>query len=1049
MISLPADALSHPSLDLYSYPLTPLAEARLSDRQRLAVVLQGAALLAHLEHACWHLPDGFEPAGLVGPGVLVVPEAQPGRGSVLAQVLLRELLLTLFSDRGGVLGRGEGRRAARRLLDAWEHEVGPVPADRAVVQVLEAAGFLWGKGFRAARRALVAEHARGAVREPWLVGPGPFRLRMLSRSRDRAELEALIEGPVARQLWDGPPPSPPAGGDDRCARARAAWHRGRFGDALRLLAEADVVAPALEVSCLYHLGRLGAARNLLRQLETATLSPREDVAVAEMAVRVTAATGDRAGSEQWVSRALASGRRGDPATRALGELVAAQAAWDRGHQGDLARHLAAAGAARERPEVAWRYLQAAALGALAAGRGGEAVELLTRALGTRRRSLARFEAAALWNDLGVARGDGGDLAGAERAFRHALHLLAVCEGPRRVTLARLNLAEVRLRQGRLLGVREALEQAAEENRRAGNRRAMLYDTVLEARYELACGRPAAALALCQKALAELDRRGARWCRAEIQVLAARALGWLGRAEEARLSLAETDEESRSELEPEEQPALFALAGERGAAWESAVLAETARELWCSLLSGTMPPSSTWDEVMPLGAFRVARLVYDAERVSPGVAPPHVLRRAIATFRRLGAAQLAAELEAKDVGPWQALAEYLRQPGGEAPAPRVLFSRAGYHAVRVFWELGEERYQVLVDGPGGDQELAAPCWGGRLVLQGPFVDPPLRALFRVVLRDFQPAREEPPPRAGEMVGSSPVLRRALARLDRFAGSDLPVLLLGESGTGKELAARRLHRASRRAERPFVAVNCAALAENLVLSDLFGHARGAFTGADRDRAGVFETAQGGTVFLDEIGDLPLPAQGMLLRVLQEGEVRRLGETLPRKVDVRVVAATHRDLRAQVGEGRFRQDLYFRLKGAEVALPPLRERGRDVLLLAHEHLTRQRRPGEPVPRLTAAAQAALLTHPWPGNVRELGHVLEAAGALAEGGEIDVHHLDLPPNGPARTDYHAQVEALRRRLVAEALAAAQGNRAEAARQLGLTRQALSYLVKQLGLRV
>ena len=163
----------------------------------------------------------------------------------------------------------------------------------------------------------------------------------------------------------------------------------------------------------------------------------------------------------------------------------------------------------------------------------------------------------------------------------------------------------------------------------------------------------------------------------------------------------------------------------------------------------------------------------------------------------------------------------------------------------------------------------------------------------------------------------------------------MLILGESGTGKELAARHLHRASRRRDAHFVAVNCAALSDDLLLSDLFGHARGAFTGADRDRAGVFETAEGGTVFLDEIGDLPAPAQGMLLRVLQEGEVRRVGESLPRAVDVRVVAATHRDLSAMVGEGGFRQDLYYRLGVGTVELPALRDRGRDPILLAEHFL------------------------------------------------------------------------------------------------------------------
>ena len=189
--------------------------------------------------------------------------------------------------------------------------------------------------------------------------------------------------------------------------------------------------------------------------------------------------------------------------------------------------------------------------------------------------------------------------------------------------------------------------------------------------------------------------------------------------------------------------------------------------------------------------------------------------------------------------------------------------------------------------------------------------------------------------GGMVGESRALHDALRRLERLALGELPVLLYGETGTGKELAAKRLHAESPRRERPFVAVNCAALSESLLLSELFGHARGAFTGADRDRAGVFETAHGGVVFLDEIGDLPSGAQGALLRVLQEGEVRRVGESRARRVDVRVVAATHRRLDALVDRGAFRQDLYYRLNVAVVRLPPLRERGDDVLLLARHFL------------------------------------------------------------------------------------------------------------------
>ena len=299
------------------------------------------------------------------------------------------------------------------------------------------------------------------------------------------------------------------------------------------------------------------------------------------------------------------------------------------------------------------------------------------------------------------------------------------------------------------------------------------------------------------------------------------------------------------------------------------------------------------------------------------------------------------------------------------------------------------------------------------------------------------------RPGRIVGESRGLRRCLERLERLAPSDLPVLIQGETGTGKELAARRLHRKSHRRRRPLAPINCAALAPGLLVSELFGHLRGAFTGADRDRAGIFEAAEGGTVLLDEIGDLPLDAQGKLLRLLQEGEVRRLGESLPRRIDVRVVAATHRDLETMAGKGEFRMDLYYRLRVGRVELPPLRDRGDDVMLLAKAFLSAL---GQPPPRLSDGARRKLRDYHWPGNVRELKNVLEVAAALCDNGEIDADLLDLPEVGkPTRHGYHERLRRFRHSMVAEALEASDGNRAAAARKLGLSRQALSYLVRRL----
>ena len=255
---------------------------------------------------------------------------------------------------------------------------------------------------------------------------------------------------------------------------------------------------------------------------------------------------------------------------------------------------------------------------------------------------------------------------------------------------------------------------------------------------------------------------------------------------------------------------------------------------------------------------------------------------------------------------------------------------------------------------------------------------------------------------ELLGTSPALQRLRGELDTVAASDLTVLLLGETGVGKDLAAHRLHARSLRREGPLVQVNCAALPESLADSELFGHTRGAFTGAVQERVGKFELADGGTLFLDEVGELPLAIQAKLLRVLQSGELQRPGSDRSRRVDVRVLAATNRDLPAAIAQGRFRADLYHRLAVYPVVLPPLRERGRDVLTLAGSFLEEhQHRLGARNLRLTPAAKQALLACAWPGNVRELEHVLSRAAlrALNEHGRggrwvaVEPRHLGLAP--------------------------------------------------------
>jgi formate hydrogenlyase transcriptional activator len=249
--------------------------------------------------------------------------------------------------------------------------------------------------------------------------------------------------------------------------------------------------------------------------------------------------------------------------------------------------------------------------------------------------------------------------------------------------------------------------------------------------------------------------------------------------------------------------------------------------------------------------------------------------------------------------------------------------------------------------------------------------------------------------GELIGQSPALEAVARQIELVAPTGSTVLILGESGTGKELVAREIHRRSARAIKPLIKVNCAAVPRELYESEFFGHARGAFTGALRDRAGRFELADGGSLLLDEIGEIPLELQAKLLRVLQEGELERVGEERTRKVDVRLVAATNRDLRSEAEAGRFRQDLYYRLSVFPIELPPLRKRVEDIPLLAEHFLVlAARKLGRPKPRLTLANAQQLQRYHWPGNVRELQHVIERAIITALGTRLTI---ELPADSPA----------------------------------------------------
>jgi transcriptional regulator with GAF, ATPase, and Fis domain len=324
-----------------------------------------------------------------------------------------------------------------------------------------------------------------------------------------------------------------------------------------------------------------------------------------------------------------------------------------------------------------------------------------------------------------------------------------------------------------------------------------------------------------------------------------------------------------------------------------------------------------------------------------------------------------------------------------------------------------------------------------------------ALDELVPRGFGPYAE-----SFGLVGWSRPLVALGARIDALGPSPAPVFIEGETGTGKELIARALHRRSPRADRPFLPHNFAAIPDSLVESELFGHVKGAFTGAHADRPGLFELAHGGTLFLDEIGDASHSVQTRLLRVLQEGEVRRVGDGRARRVDVRILAATHRDLRAEVRAGRFRADLFYRLHVLTVRAPSLRERREDIPLLTAHALRRLHRAGRPEARaITAGAIEAMSGHTWPGNVRELEAAVErAAHALAPGGIVTVESLGdgLHPDPGAfarerAEDLRGRTRALEAELIRHAIDRAGGNKTAAARALGLTRQGLWKKIRRL----
>ncbi|MEO6775389.1 MAG: sigma-54 dependent transcriptional regulator [Kofleriaceae bacterium] len=349
--------------------------------------------------------------------------------------------------------------------------------------------------------------------------------------------------------------------------------------------------------------------------------------------------------------------------------------------------------------------------------------------------------------------------------------------------------------------------------------------------------------------------------------------------------------------------------------------------------------------------------------------------------------------------------------------------------------------ILITAFGSmDTAIAALRAGAFDFLPKPFrIDALIATIERATARSNDPERRLPPPT--ELVGDSAAMTSLRERIARLAPGDAPVLVSGESGTGKELVVRALHAASARAEGPLIAVNCAAMPAPLLESELFGHVRGAFTGATGDKPGLFAAARGGTLFLDELGELPLELQPKLLRALQERAVRPVGAAVEVPVDVRVIAATHRDLDALVREGQFREDLYFRVHVLHVAVPPLREREGDAVLLAR-HFTDF--------TLDPEVEAVFAAYPWPGNVRELESAIAHASALATDRHITL--ADLPERlrawrlriAPATNEILCSLAELERTHVAHVLECVSGNKARAARILGIERKTLYRMLER-----
>ena len=970
-----------------------------------------------------------------------------------------------FGPRGPA-GRGLVRQVLRERAVLWGQDTVACLPTEEVLFLLERCPFLFEERFAWVRASLVAQVDSGDSSRLSVALPARVVREVMGEDPvlelERA-CELLVSEPFERCVSANA--RQPRGPRRSLGTIQGAFSRGHFERVLKDVrereTEASVTERLFEVHALIELGRLRAARrgllSLRRTFHSGELGGGDtdrELDLAESEIRCLANLGQlkqlRSVLDRLEELMVRGGLSAKQQVRA--SLLAALAHWDLEQFDGMERSLEVARrwGARwfasstrvagtrsdsevlpESPcETSWsllcaRFHQASGLFALKRSDNELARSHFEVALYVLPRHAPRTRRARLFNELALGRTATGELHAAERAAHSAYRLFERTDSQAGVTLALNNLAEIQVRRGRVGTARVLLEHAARTNREAGNLRGESYDRCLAARLALAEGSFEQALAELMGASQTLRAAShGEWSALEIR---ARLL--VGQREWAARAISKQDQESNQRgtrwylaFEPEERPAIYLQAGLRSRAVEVAEEQRPGiRELWLTcLLHGT--PDRTlrqFHSLADLGPdrFRTARLVYDLYWASCLEQDPVHARN----LRPTSSLRVEAALVLFEVG-WHRAAADLATCQGQALEPS-------------FPEAAD------------------------LVFEAPRPDP-------------EPPGSDPTLDMGPFVGRSPELVDCVALLEGFARTEVPVLIQGETGTGKELAAQLVHQRSTRKDMPLVVANCAAFEESLLSAELFGHSRGAFTGADRERAGLIVEAHRGVLFLDEIGDLPLLAQGKLLRVLQEGEVRAVGRDRARSVDVRVLAATHRNLEQMVEAGTFREDLYFRLKVARVVMPPLRDRLSDLRALV-AHALRET-PGAFEPEVDESVLSLLECHTWPGNVRELFGVVWAAAARASVRGADaLEPCDLEPglltslqsvtsvsadgegkegdeNAGASRDgvgYHQLVYDFRQQLVRNALEAACGNRAEAARSLGVTRQALSYLIKTLDL--